>query len=78
MFLLECKQVRLLKRSFVTASRGAQTLTLTGRCLRTLFFFRDGGTPPLKREFFWRRLALGSALPDNCAARHVTEYCFTL
>jgi hypothetical protein len=78
LFLLECKQVRLFKRSLVTAPCCSQCLTLTCRCLRTLFFFRDGGTSPLKREFFWRRLALGSALPDNCAARHVTEYCFTL
>ena len=77
-FQFKRKQVRLLKRSFISTPRGSQAFPLTCRCLRTLFFFEDGGTPPLKREFFWRRLALGSALPDNCAARHVTEYCFTL
>jgi hypothetical protein len=41
LFLLQCKQVRLLKCSFVTTSSGAKSFTLTGGCLSTLFFFRD-------------------------------------
>jgi hypothetical protein len=41
LFLLQCKQVRLLKCSFVTTSSGAKSFTLAGGCLSTLFFFRD-------------------------------------
>ena len=41
LFLLQCKQVRLLKCSFVTPIGGAQAFTFTGRSLCTLLFFRD-------------------------------------
>ena len=78
LFLLQCKQVRLLKCSFVTPLGGAQAFTLTRRCLRTLFFFGDSRAGAVKTNFFWGRLALCTAIAHYRVAWHITKRCFTL